>query len=249
MSTPASDLETRFHTLEVQLAQQTREIQQLRKGLVTAKLRAWLVPGLVAVLLLIAGAGGILPAVANGVKGIDTPTSPSATGGAVILGAANSTTATTDLTRIINPSITELMPRTLRIGNYSNSDVGNSYSSGFRTALVAMTSGVDTSSGQVRVGVMGLVDNSGYGVYGASPDGTGVTGISNNGIGGEFSGGTAQLRLVPGVTAGPPTGSSHLTGELYLDSNGDLYLCTSGGVGAKWAKLNLLASYLPTIQR
>ena len=244
-----SSYEARLNALEVQLTRQAREIQQLRTALVAAKLRAWLMPGFVAALLLIVGVGGILPAAANGVKGIDTPTSPSATGGAVILGAANSTSATTDLTRIINPSITELMPRTLRIGNYSNSDVGNGYSAGFRTALVAMTSGVDSSTGQVRVGVMGLVDNSGYGVYGASPDGTGVTGISTNGIGGEFSGGTAQLRLVPGVTAGPPSGSSHLTGELYLDSNGDLYLCTSGGVNAKWAKLNLFPSFLPTVAR
>ncbi len=244
-----SSYEARLNALEAQLAHQTREIRQLRTALATAKLRAWVVPGIMAVLLLIAGAGGILPAIAQGAKGIDTPTSPSATGGAVILGAANSTTATTDLTRIINPSITELMPRTLRIGNYSNADVGNSYLSGFRTALVAMTSGVDSVSGQVRVGVMGLVDNSGYGVYGASPDGTGVTGISNNGIGGEFSGGTAQLRLVPGATAGPPTGSSHLTGELYLDSNGDLYLCTAGGVNAKWAKLNLLQSFIPSVMR
>ncbi len=241
--------EARLNALEAQLTQQAREIRQLQKALATAKLRAWLVPGIMAVLLLIFGAGGGLPAAANGVKGIDTPTNPSATGGAVILGAANSTSATTDLTRIINPSITELMPRTLRIGNYSNSDVGSSYSTGFRTALVAMTSGVDNTSGLVRVGVMGLVDQSGYGVYGASPDGTGVTGISNNGIGGEFSGGTAQLRLVPGVTAGPPTGDTHLTGELYLDSNGDLYLCTSGGVGAKWARLNLFPSYLPAIAR
>jgi hypothetical protein len=244
-----SSYEARLNSLEAQLTRQAREIQQLRTTLVTTKLRAWLLPGVMALLLLIVSAGGILPAAANGVKGIDTPASPSATGSAVILGAANSTSATTDLTRIINPSITELMPRTLRIGNYSNSDVGNSYSSGFRTALVAMTSGVDNTSGLVRVGVMGLVDQSGYGVYGASPDGTGVTGISTNGIGGEFSGGTAQLRLVPGVTAGPPSGSSHLTGELYLDSNGDLYLCTSGGLNAKWARLNLFPGYLPTVRR
>ena len=139
------------------------------------------------------------------------------------------------------------MPQAFRISNYTSSEL--SVGANFRAAIVGTASGTDNTAGIQRIGVMGMTDQNGYGVYGISSQGSGVYGASVSAYGGEFSGGAAQLRLVPSVTAGPPSGSSHLTGELYLDSNGDLYLCTSGGVNAKWAKLNLLASYLPAVAR
>ena len=62
---------------------------------------------------------------------------------------------------------------------------------------------------------------------------------------------TATVQTEPGVvvgTAGPPSGASHLTGELYLDSLGDLYLCTLGGAAPRWVKLNTSWSYLPMVK-
>ena len=247
MSTHASDLETRLNALEVQLAKQTREIQQLRKALATTKLRAWLLPGIMAMLLLIVGAGGILPAVAQGGKGQDSSAGPTATGGNFVLGQSNSPSSVNDVTRIYNPSTTSLMPQTFRISNYTSSEL--TVGTNFRAAIVGTASGTDSTVGTQRIGVMGMTDQNGYGVYGISSQGSGVYGTSVSAYGGEFSGGAAQLRLVPGVTAGPPSGSSHLTGELYLDSNGDLYLCTSGGATPHWARLNLFPSFLPAIAR
>ena len=239
--------EARLNALETQLTHQAREIQQVRKSLVTAKLRAWLVPGLMAALLLIVGAGGILPAVAQGGKGQDSSAGPSATGGNFVLGQSNSPSSANDVTRIFNPSTTSLMPQTFRISNYTSSEL--SVGTNFRVAIVGTASGTDNTAGIQRIGVMGITDQNGYGVYGISSQGSGVYGASASVYGGEFSGGAAQLRLVPGVTAGPPSGSSHLTGELYLDSNGDLYLCTSGGATPHWARLNLFPSFLPAIAR
>jgi hypothetical protein len=242
-----SDYEARLKALEAQLARQAQEIRQLRKAQVATRLRAWLAPGIMTVLLLIVGAGGILPAAAQGGKGQESGAGPTATGGNFLLGQSNSVSSVNDVTRIYNPSTTSLMPLAFRISNYTSSEL--SINSNLRVAIAGTTSGVDNTGGTQRIGVLGMTDQNGYGVYGASAQGSGVYGASATAYGGEFSGGAAQIRLVPGVTAGPPSGSSHLTGELYLDSNGDLYLCTSGGASPHWAKLNLLASYLPSVMR
>jgi len=224
-----SAYEARLNALEAQLARQAREIQQLRKAQVTSRLRAWLLPGIITLLLLIGGAGGILPAAAQGGKGQESSAGPTATGGNFLLGQSNSVSSVNDVTRIYNPSTTSLMPLSFRISNYTSSEL--SINSNLRVAIAGTASGVDNTAGTQRIGVLGMTDQNGYGVYGASAQGSGVYGFSAAVYGGEFSGGAAQIRLVPGVTAGPPSGTSHLTGELYLDSNGDLYLCTSGGDG------------------
>ena len=48
-----------------------------------------------------------------------------------------------------------------------------------------------------------------------------------------FSGGAAQLRLVPGGTL-PKSGT---TGDLYVDSAGHLHYCKAGGSTATWVQL------------
>ena len=47
------------------------------------------------------------------------------------------------------------------------------------------------------------------------------------------------MRLQPSGSQGAPTAGDRLTGELYVDSAGDLYFCKTGGNGtaAKWVKL------------
>ena len=51
-----------------------------------------------------------------------------------------------------------------------------------------------------------------------------MRGSSVSGYGGHFSGGKAQVRLVPASTAGKPTMGSHQKGELYMDSAATLWV-------------------------
>jgi hypothetical protein len=56
---------------------------------------------------------------------------------------------------------------------------------------------------------------------------------SSIGRGGQFAGGAAQLRLVPGGTR-PTSGQ---TGDLFVDSGGHLHYCKHGGSTATWVQL------------
>ncbi len=230
------DLETRLTALEARLVQHETEMSRLRKLLAQSRRRGWLLALAGVAGLLIASATWLVPAAAQGgTVGV------AGTGNPLLVGQGNSPSLPVDTTSLTNPNfpLNTLMTRTVRIANFTDSDVATTTLSGFRTAIVGFTSGTDNSPGPVtRVGVMGMVDRDGYGVYGASPAG----------IGGAFAGGAAQLRLVPGLTAGPPSGTSHLTGELYLDSLGDLYLCTLGGAVPRWTRLNWSSSYLPMVK-
>jgi hypothetical protein len=98
-------------------------------------------------------------------------------------------------------------------------------------------------------GVWGLsVANGGHGVFGEGKDGaTGVLGegriaihgksTATSGYAGVFEGGKAQLRIVPGNTAGQPTSGYHQKGELYLDRNANLWLCTAAGSPGTWKRV------------
>jgi hypothetical protein len=81
------------------------------------------------------------------------------------------------------------------------------------------------------VGVAGFC-HLGIGVQGNSTravDGVGVQGMSDVGYGGRFEGGRAPLLLVPAPgTSGPPTTGKHEIGELFVDSDGNLFLCKQG---------------------
>jgi hypothetical protein len=92
-------------------------------------------------------------------------------------------------------------------------------------------------------GVLGQVtEGVGNGVEGIGRGSTfaGVSGINFGGYGGRFLGGRAQLMLVPGLTAGKPTGD-HSKGELYLDLEGTLFVCVEGGDPATWRRVNTTA--------
>jgi hypothetical protein len=271
MERPATDLEARLAALEAQVAQQKAEISRLRRC-TRLSVQPWLLV-VVAVLAVFVG-GGVINATPPDPKGGAGPVAVGATGQPVLIGQGNAPSVPTpgtsaSVTSIFNPSTIDLMDRTLRVANYSDGDIGSSYVSGFRTAIVGTTSGSDSATGKTRVGVMGLADPSGNGVHGVSSTGNGVMGVSASGqgvlgatssgagvygssisgYGGMFAGGTAQLRLMPGLTAGAPVGGSHLMGELYLDSTGNLFLCTKASPGAFWVKLNLSPSYLPAVMR
>src|SRR5262249_55528306 len=123
--------------------------------------------------------------------------------------------------------------------------------------------GVDASStdgnagiavhGTGRIGVHAASNNSSVGIallangggVGANVDGTaaglvssggqvGVTASSVSGLGAELSGGEAPVRLVPAATAGAPKAGVHKRGELYVDSQGQLFLCVADGTPGSW---------------
>lgn len=113
-----------------------------------------------------------------------------------------------------------------------------------------------TGKGEFGIGVAGGGDDVGVqgnginvGVRAHSFDGNGVVADSNksaavlgqstNGLGGEFSGGEAPLRLVPSATVGAPKTGTHHKGELYVDSNGDLFYCKADGTSGTWMKVTM----------
>ena len=95
-------------------------------------------------------------------------------------------------------------------------------------------------------------DDDGLGVYGEAlrGNGTGVVGFggksgvygSGGDYGGELYGGLAQLRLRPKGSAGKPTTGSHLKGELSLDSNARLFVCTADGTPGTWRSVRTAAT-------
>jgi hypothetical protein len=100
------------------------------------------------------------------------------------------------------------------------------------------TDGVHGQGSPHGNGVSGESD-SGAGVLGTAGSGTGVYGYANLGIkavgvsgksptgrGGQFSGGKAQLRLVPSTATTHPSRGS--LGDLFLDKNKRLWFCKGG---------------------
>jgi len=106
-------------------------------------------------------------------------------------------------------------------------------------------------TGDVGVGVLGEIrsGNSSPGSVavqatnqstGAGSIGVQATATSGTaGLGGSFAGTLAPLRLVPGTTTGAPKTGTHAAGELFVDVNGGLYYCRTGGTPGTW--VNLLA--------
>ena len=83
---------------------------------------------------------------------------------------------------------------------------------------------------------------AGYGVFGlgTGSNGAGVLGRNFSGYGGQFDGGKAQLQLKPADTPGKPSGA-HLKGEIYMDSAGTLFVCTTDGTPGRWRKVSTTA--------
>jgi hypothetical protein len=82
----------------------------------------------------------------------------------------------------------------------------------------------------VRYGVRGA-STSGIGVRGFSEIATGVLGQSELGLGGDFGGKSAPIRLRPAEgTEGPPKTGNHQVGEMFVDGKGNLYFCAQPNV-------------------
>ena len=77
------------------------------------------------------------------------------------------------------------------------------------------------------------------GVYGENTS-TGILGGPGGGIGGRFKGGRAQVMLDPNASSGSPETGEHSKGELFMDSEADLFVCVASSTataGAKWKKV------------
>jgi hypothetical protein len=124
--------------------------------------------------------------------------------------------------------------------------VGVRSTSSDSTGVLGESKGIGGSSGQ-NIGVNGISDGgfagvsgsstgNAFGVRGISNTNTGVVGASTSGIGGEFNGGKAQLRLQPSSTLGRPTTGQHNQGELFMDSGAALFVCTATGTPGTWRR-------------
>lgn len=109
----------------------------------------------------------------------------------------------------------------------AGTNIGVYASSPHGTGLYGVTNDGTAASGQAGLYAQGK--SSGTGVAGISGTGIGVAGASTSGIGGSFSGGQAPLALALAAGVGPPSSGTHVAGELYVDSNGTIWVCQSSG--------------------
>jgi hypothetical protein len=108
------------------------------------------------------------------------------------------------------------------------------------------------NTGTEGYGVVGDGRGSGAGVLGRNSDGSGTAGVvgdgsgsrgagvlgrNGSGYGGQFEGGKAQLKLLPKEAAvGKPTTGEHTKGEIYMDSEATLFVCTADGTPGTWKR-------------
>jgi hypothetical protein len=127
--------------------------------------------------------------------------------------------------------------RTAAVNGESDTEYGVAGTSLDNTGVIGVAKSDEAVSGG-PAGVLGLSDDR-SGVEGVSGTNDGVRGISNSGVGLHGTGGRAPLLLDPGPTTGPPSTGVHARGEVYVDSVGDLFICTAGdgtGIGT-WQKV------------
>ena len=116
------------------------------------------------------------------------------------------------------------------------------------SATGAGVSGISNAPGYYGVGVVGTQNSLGSGVVGKSTSGNGVYGTTTNGIGvygasttargGQFSGGPAQIRLVPGAAATHP--ASGKAGDIFVDSTARIWFCTvTSTITATWKQIQV----------
>jgi hypothetical protein len=110
------------------------------------------------------------------------------------------------------------------VSSYSDGMVGEAYSRA-RSGVY----GLNHYSGDPHS--LDQADRTSYGVTGHADDvhGIGVRGMSKHGYGATLQGGQAPLRLLPAETAGAPTSGYHQVGELFVDSQGNLFFCKVTG--------------------
>jgi hypothetical protein len=100
-----------------------------------------------------------------------------------------------------------------------------------------------TNAANINGTVTGVNDGAGIGVWGENKNttaaGVGVVGVGNKaGRGGQFSGGAAQARFVPGTSSSHPTTGK--AGDFYVDSAARLWFCQKASTtttAATWKQI------------
>jgi hypothetical protein len=189
--------------------------------------------------LLAATVGGLAGLVVHGLGRPETVRAGS--DGDVVLGDVNTSTTTTSITNTDNSSTTLSLENdqgglSLRafspgsdaasVGSQTGSGLVASNRSSDHPAMAGL-SWVISSPGQT--GVLGY---SGPQPAPSTPTRTGVYGVAPAGRGGQFSGGVAQLRLVPSSATSHPVKGQ--LGDLFLDKTGRLWFCKGG---ASWKQI------------
>jgi hypothetical protein len=104
--------------------------------------------------------------------------------------------------------------------------------------------GISTTSSQFLpgIGVQAEHTAGGVGLWASCTGGPGfaVVALAPQGIGITAEGGLAPLRLTPATVPGKPLSGDHSAGELYVDSNGALYFCVTGGKPGIWKNVQLV---------
>ena len=137
-----------------------------------------------------AAAAGAVAAGAGGMLGAG-PAAADGTGQPLLIGGSNHPTTTADVTRLINPSFTQLTPNLMRVDNWTTVQLALPTA---RIGLASTASGDDAGGPPQRIGVLGhVVGPAGYGVVGrfgtsgpstVDSDACGVLGVGqDDGIG------------------------------------------------------------------
>ncbi|MCC7369651.1 MAG: hypothetical protein IT306_14575, partial [Chloroflexi bacterium] len=184
--------------------------------------------------------------------GLSTRASQAANGDAVLAGQSVSATAPTRISNTVSltPDSTADGVQGYATGannaglfgrNNTTDGIGVSGAAPSGTGVFGESSngfGVGGKS-DAKYGVYGK-SNSAEGVYAESTSSTAVRGVSTSGVGGSFAGGLSAIRLVPAASGtGAPTAGAHLQGELYVDSAGTLFYCTTAGTPGTWQQVAL----------
>ncbi len=119
---------------------------------------------------------------------------------------------------------------------------GSGWNSGTGVSGVGRVGVFGISSVDGWFGIWGRHTGNGTGMAGDSVTGSGIVGNSTSGYGAQLGGGKAQLRLVPRSTAGKPKEGAHMKGEVYLDSNGAIFVCVKSGTPGTWRKVTTSAT-------
>jgi hypothetical protein len=98
------------------------------------------------------------------------------------------------------------------------------------------TTNIVTTAGYGFQGTTSDATAAGIGGQDTSTGGIGVQAQSTNGLGLVAQGGLAPLQLTPAATTGPPASGTHGMGEVYVDSTGEVFVCTASGAPGTWQR-------------
>ena len=124
---------------------------------------------------------------------------------------------------------------------FGQTGVASTSPSGFAVSASSTSgTGVHAVTTSGTAAMVGQAVNAGFGVQASSGTGIALSANSTSGGGAILTGGAYNVRLTTNAKANPLNDTiSHLVGELFMGSGGDLWLCTTSGTGtaAHWKKL------------